>query len=252
MAKPKYNTWIRRKRIIIFLVISLSILLGAGVLASQSRYFWLLGLLSLPFIYITVVLSVTYYQFSSNGGGYQAKIHTLVASQLRQDHKHVLDIGTGSGALAIEIAQQDSHVAVTGIDSWSKNWEYSKQQCERNAQLMGVSEQTRFQKASAAKLPFSDNSFDAVVSVLTFHEVTSVQNKVALINEALRVLSPNGEFVFLDLFRNDSIFGDLSTLTATFNASTVQILPLEDCLQLPAILRSKHALYYAAIIKGVK
>ncbi|MGX7033359.1 class I SAM-dependent methyltransferase [Pediococcus argentinicus] len=218
----------------------------------KSIYFWLLGLLSLPFIYITTVLIITYYQFSSGGGGYQDKIHTTVASLLQHDHRQVLDVGTGSGALAIKIAQNNSHITVTGIDSWSKNWEYSKQQCEYNAELMGVSKQTKFQKASASKLPFTNNSFDAVVSVLTFHEVTSVQDKASLINETLRVLSPHGEFVFLDLFRDESIFGDFSTLISKLNASEIQAVPLEDCLKLPSILKSKHSLYYAVIIKGFK
>lgn len=57
-----------------------------------------------------------------------------------------------------------------------------------------------FQKASAATLPFDDNSMDVVVSNLVFHEVGDVKDKKEVIREALRVVKKGGKFVFQDLF----------------------------------------------------
>ena len=52
-----------------------------------------------------------------------------------------------------------------------------------------------FQKASASKLPFADESFDVVVSNLTFHEVKDVKDKREVVREALRVVKKGGIFV---------------------------------------------------------
>lgn len=50
----------------------------------------------------------------------------------------VLDIGSGNGVLAVELAQQNSQAEVMGIDYWGKDWEYSKEVCENNAKLGGI------------------------------------------------------------------------------------------------------------------
>jgi ubiquinone/menaquinone biosynthesis C-methylase UbiE len=71
-----------------------------------------------------------------------------------------------------------------------------------------VSDRIDFLKASAAELPFNDGEFEIIVSCLTFHEVKDRKNKTEVIKEALRVLKPGGEFVFLDLFKDEKIFGD--------------------------------------------
>ena len=52
-----------------------------------------------------------------------------------------------------------------------------------------------------------DDAFDIVVSCLTFHEVKDTNNKIELIKEAIRVLKPGGEFIFLDLFMDEKYLG---------------------------------------------
>jgi len=99
---------------------------------------------------------------------------------------------------------------VLGLTVWrlgGASWEYSKDQCDRNARVEGVDGRTTFVRQSAASLRFDDATFDVVVSCLTFHEVRDVTDKSLLLAEALRVLRPGGRYVFLDLFADPRVFG---------------------------------------------
>ena len=86
------------------------------------------------------------------------------------------------------MAQKYSNVHVTGVDYWGGTWEYSKGVCERNATIEGVKHRVTFLQASASSLPFDDETFDEVISNLTFHEVADTKDKRLPIKEALRVL----------------------------------------------------------------
>ena len=97
---------------------------------------------------------------------------------------------------------------VTGIDYWGERWEYSKNTCEANAKAEGVDDRVVFQKASALKLPFEDEYFDAAVSNLCFHEVSDAKDKREVIREALRVVKKGGKFAFQDLFLLKQIYGE--------------------------------------------
>lgn len=113
----------------------------------------------------------------------------------------VLDIGTGSGRLAVPIARGFPEAHVTGVDVWMKSWGafgLTKARAEKNAIMEKVSDRCTFQYGNALDLPFKDGEFTIVVSAFTFHEI-KVPDKTALINEAVRVLAPGGTFVICDL-----------------------------------------------------
>lgn len=94
-TKANYQTWIRMYKLLIFGGISLLLLLVT--LFTFPVYLRpLSGMLALPFLYITFILSNSVYQFAAFGGNYQSKIHDLIVSRVRGD-ENILDIGTGSG-----------------------------------------------------------------------------------------------------------------------------------------------------------
>lgn len=103
--------------------------------------------------------------------------------------ERVLDIATGTGALALEIARRGaSHV--TG--------------CDLNANMLGVARE-RVARAGAAidlvrcdatKLPFATHSFDA--ASLAF-AIDDMPDREACMAEIGRVLRPGGRFVLLEL-----------------------------------------------------
>ena len=114
----------------------------------------------------------------------------------------VLDIGTGSGRVAVPIARDFPEAHVTGVDIWLKSWGsfgLTKARAERNAVIAKVGDRCAFQYGNALELPFNDGEFSLVVSAFTFHEI-NVPDRTVLLQEAIRVLAPDGIFVICDLF----------------------------------------------------
>jgi len=145
---------------------------------------------------------------SMSSVGYAANLRALeenLLSLLRTywDGKgKVLDIGTGSGRLAVPIAREFPEAHVTGVDIWPKSWSawgLSKERAEKNALIEKVGERCTFQYGNALELPFEDGEFSLVVSAFTFHGI-NVPDRIVLLKEAVRVLTPDGNFVICDLF----------------------------------------------------
>ncbi|MEN2258789.1 class I SAM-dependent methyltransferase [Paraclostridium benzoelyticum] len=109
--------------------------------------------------------------------------------------------------------------------------------CETNAKYEGVADRIKFIQASASDLPFREKEFDIVVSCLTFHEVKDEADKKVL-KEALRVLKKDGEFVFLDLFLDEKIFGENDEFfnrIRSLGISEIKVEKLENIIKLPPI-----------------
>lgn len=147
--------------------------------------------------------------FSFTGGNVMGNIHRFLLSRLPWDGRgSLLDIGCGSGALAILCAKTWPSSQVTGIDYWGKEWNYAKAQCEENARIEQVPA-VQFCQGDAAHLPFADGSFDAAVSNFVFHEVRTQPDKRQVVREALRVIKKGGSFAFHDLFEQKQLYGDM-------------------------------------------
>jgi len=110
--------------------------------------------------------------------------------------KNVLDLGCGTGDLAINIARlAENEVELTGID-------YSQPMLERAAQKVGLLAKWKkisFTCGDAADLPFPDGYFGCVGISFAFRNLT-YKNPLAqrYLAEVLRVLSPNGRFVIVE------------------------------------------------------
>jgi len=193
--------------------------------------------------------------FSPQGGNVQAKIQALLLDRfVCDDGAHVIDIGCGSGAIAIGVAKRCPGVKVTAVDTWGQAWESSKQLCEHNAALEQVADRVAFQQAGASALPFADGSFDAAISNLTFHEVADVRDKALLIREALRVVRKGGQFAFQDLFLWKALYGDLDALLDTMRGWGIQQVELINTSEAPFIPRLLKLPFMAgtiAIIRGI-
>jgi len=74
--------------------------------------------------------------FSQKGGRFQERVYRLLIQSLGDKGQgKILDIGSGNGVLAVELALQNSEAEVTGMDYWGADWEYSKSACENNARI---------------------------------------------------------------------------------------------------------------------
>jgi len=96
----------------------------------------------------------------------------------------LLDVGCGTGLYALELAARG--VEVTGVDIASS----MLAQARAKAQNAGLN--IRFLEADALRLPFAEQSFDAVLSVVALEFVPDL---AAALGEAYRVLKTGGRLV---------------------------------------------------------
>jgi arsenite methyltransferase len=103
----------------------------------------------------------------------------------------ILDIGCGAGVdtiiAALMVGQSGS---VTGIDLVPEMPEREKEKA-RLARSLNV----EFMEVSAEELPFSDNTFDVVISNGV---INLVVDKFKALGEVYRVLKPGGRFMLTD------------------------------------------------------
>ena len=191
----------------------------------------------MPFCYLMYL----YYHFSAHNKRFQYKVWNVVIQNLPWNGQgKALDIGTGAGPLAIELAKKFPQSLVYGIDYWGKLWNYSKQKAENNARIEGVANHVVFQKASASKLPFKNGEFDAIVSNFVYHEVRDIKDKTSLINESFRVLKKGGAFSLQDTLKNQKKFGALEDLIRKikeWGVQEVNFIELTDGLSMPNLLK---------------
>ncbi|MBZ0217947.1 MAG: methyltransferase domain-containing protein, partial [Fimbriimonadaceae bacterium] len=109
------------------------------------------------------------------------------------DATEILDIGSGIGGTARFVAGRTG-ATVTGIDLTMEFVETA----ENLSALVGMSNQTRFRKASALAMPFPDNSFDAAFML---HVGMNIPDKSRLMAETMRVLRPGAVFGIYDVMK---------------------------------------------------
>lgn len=267
ITKPEYGNWVPKSVLKMFMI--LCIVLGLITIVSFFPFteewipdtIWLWGVRALLSMLCCLLICgwFIFYRahrvFAYDGGRLSQRIIAYVAGHVQcEDGKRILDIGCGSGALAIEMAKRFPRGEVTGIDHWGKGWNYGKSQCERNARIEGVEGRISFMQGDAAKLPFADGEFDVVVSNLVFHEVQGHPDKKFVVKEALRVVKPNGLFAFHDLFYDRSKYGCSADLEAFLKGLTqeVHLKPTIEEIGVPKSVRMGILLKNIGLIYGIK
>ncbi len=102
------------------------------------------------------------------------------------DASDVLDVGSGTGTLAIWAKQRHRDLRIRGLDGDPAIVE----QARRKAARAGM--EIPFDEGLSYKLPYADASFDRVLSSLFFHHLV-LRDKERTIAEIARVLRPGGE-----------------------------------------------------------
>ena len=251
MEKPDYGNWAPQKVLIFILFASIGSYL-ASFLLNNHIVIGILKIGSLLLLGLFLYLVYVYWLLEKDDKSMQKQFWKLLIDRLKWDGRgKALDIGTGNGPIAILLAKKYPSSRVKGIDYWGEPWTYSIQKCERNAEIMGVSNRVSFEKASAVDLPFSDGEFDAVLSNFVFHAIKS-QDRTQLIAEALRVLRDGGSFAFQDLFNDEFYSEDFLDVINGWGLSQVNFVESSEFINVPIALRFKHMTGGSGILYGIK
>jgi ubiquinone/menaquinone biosynthesis C-methylase UbiE len=106
----------------------------------------------------------------------------------------VLDVGTGTALIPIELARRGLPIHTTAVDLAEQMLALAR----RNVEAAGFEEVIALRLVDAKSLPFEDDAFDAVISNSIVHHVPEPRGALA---EMLRVLRPEGLLLVRDLLR---------------------------------------------------
>ena len=164
-----------------------------------------------------------------------------------------LDVGCGSGALTIACAKRNPQGRMVGCDVWGPEYAaFSQALCEANAAAEGV-ENVTFRVGNAVKLPFADESFDAVTSNYVYHNIMG-RNKQQLLLETLRVLKKGGAFAIHDIMSRQR-YGDMQKFCDELRSMGYEKVELIDTTDGKFMSRAEATamlLTGSAILCGVK
>jgi ubiquinone/menaquinone biosynthesis C-methylase UbiE len=112
----------------------------------------------------------------------------------------VLDVGCGTGTLAVLLGQHEPRARVVGLDPDPPALERARQKAAAAAVAVALT------RGSASALPYADGQFDRVVSSLALHHLPGAARQQALA-EIWRVLRPGGLFCLLDFGPPHTAYG---------------------------------------------
>jgi SAM-dependent methyltransferase len=115
---------------------------------------------------------------------------------------HVLDVGTGTGQLAIEALTRWPDLSIVGIDASAEMRAMADREATRR---LTSAARRRFETvvAFADELPFADRAFDLALSSFV---VQLVPNRARVLREIRRVLRPRATFAYVSWLQDDRIF----------------------------------------------
>jgi ubiquinone/menaquinone biosynthesis C-methylase UbiE len=121
-----------------------------------------------------------------------ARVAADVAGEGLPDGARILDAGTGPGRVPLAIVEAAPGLRVEGIDLSTEMIDHAR----RTHAEAGSPGDVSFAVADVADLPYSDGTFDLVVSTLSQHHWRDVPGGM---RELLRVRKPTGQLWIYDM-----------------------------------------------------
>jgi len=109
----------------------------------------------------------------------------------------LLDLGTGTALIPIEVCQRNSDIRVIATDLANEMLKLA----EVNLQQAGLEHVISLERADAKNLSYADQAFDGVISNSLIHHIPDPKS---VLQEMIRVVKPGGMIFVRDLLRPDS------------------------------------------------
>ena len=123
--------------------------------------------------------------------GQDPRWRSFLVSRIPADAQRVLDVASGTAAVAIELVRADASRAVVGVDQSSEMLAAGSERVAHE----GLNEQIELREARAEDLPFADGEFDALTFTYLLRYVDDVP---ATLRELARVVRPGGTVAMLE------------------------------------------------------
>ena len=108
--------------------------------------------------------------------------------------ERVLDVGCGTGTLALGVLERAPGARVSGLDADPEILVRARAKAER------AGAELSFDEGLSTSLPYEDESFDVVLSTLFFHHLADEAKRQTVV-EVRRVLRPGGRVALADFGR---------------------------------------------------
>jgi len=202
--KPKYGLYAIKIIAILFSVIEIIglLLLSVGYFVFNNTYLTISGVIIAAFgIYMIIAHFLSLYVFI----GVDGSRFTLIAKLLElKGNEYVLDVGSGTGRTAVQIAKRLTTGKLVGIDIWD-TMELGGNSPERaytNAEIEGVKAKVEFKFGNVLEIPLDNNVFDIVTCSSVLNNLPGEKNRIKALKEIFRVLKHGGKCMLLEPLRN--------------------------------------------------
>ncbi|HZC75464.1 MAG TPA: class I SAM-dependent methyltransferase [Gaiellaceae bacterium] len=123
--------------------------------------------------------------------GQDPRWRSFLVSRIPADAHRVLDVATGTAAVALELVQAEADRTVVGVDQSPEMLAAGRVRVERG----GATGRIELREARAESLPFADAEFDALTFTYLLRYVDDVP---ATLHELVRVVRPGGTVAMLE------------------------------------------------------
>ncbi len=145
--------------------------------------------------------------FMFRGKVRELRLRTATLARI-QPGEQVLDVGCGTGTLAMEVARRVGRAGrVTGVDPGTEQIARARSKAARRNVSID------FQIGVIERLAFPDQTFDVVLSTLMMHHLPASLKRQGLA-EIARVLKPGGRLVIADFKRKQERAGQAARFHA--------------------------------------